>query len=76
MKKQSNSPSSGSSSKTPHRWSLSTVVLVMLSTLLVATGGALFRVAYVLRGLDMNLLLFYLQDSQIEKLGLGRYSVV
>lgn len=76
MKKQSNSPSSGSLSKAPHRWSLSTVVLVMLSTLLAATGGALFRVAYALRGLDMNLLLFYLQDSQIEKLGLGRYSVV
>lgn len=52
------------------------MVLVLLSTLLAATGGALFRVAYALRGLDMNLLLFYLQDSQIQKLGLGRYSVV
>lgn len=74
MKKQSKSPSNGSSPKAARRRTLSAAVLVLLTTLLAAAGGALFRVAYALRGLDVNQLLFYLQDTR--KLGIGHYDVV
>lgn len=76
MRKTSKTQLERGALRKPVRRILCSVVMILLTTLLAAAGGALFRVAYALRGLDVNLLLFYLQDTEIHKLGIGHYDVV
>lgn len=74
MRKKNDSP--GGESSLPRRPVPRAVVPFLLSVLFAAAGGALFRVARVLRGLDVNQLLYYLEDSHVKRLGIGHYPVV
>lgn len=74
MRKTSKPPAGTGEPKKPLHRVFHSAAIVLLTVILAAAGGALFRVAYALRGLDVNQLLFYLQDTR--KLGIGHYDVV